>query len=241
MQQQIYLLFFGITITIFASMGKKRDKTSRYSALHHMENVFDYKYSASLPQKGNWFSLFGNNNPIVLELACGKGDYTLKLAKKYPEKNFIAMDIKGARIYIGAKEAQQRGLKNVFFLRAYIDHLEEYFHHGEIHEIWIPFPDPHPTEKGQKKRLTSLKFLNQYKRVLRPKGIVNLKTDSELLFDYTLEMLDQEHITPKQILFNMDLNSALDSEQEELLAIQTYYEKQHRLQKKKIHFLSFSF
>ena len=222
-------------------MAKKRDKLIRYQSLLKMNNVFDYKYSEKQPKKGTWSHIFGNDNPIVLELACGKGDYTLLLAERYPEKNFIGIDIKGARIFMGAQEASKKGRDNICFLRAYIDHLEEYFEEKEISEIWIPFPDPHPTEKGQKKRLTHKKFLDQYKKILTPGALINLKTDSDLLFDFTIDTLQEQHITPKKLLFNIDLTTDQDQTEQDLLSIQTYYEKKHRLQKKKIHFLSFSF
>ena len=186
--------------------------------------------------KGNWAkSFFKNENPIVVELACGKGDYAIGMAKLFPEKNFIGIDIKGNRLVTGANTAKSEGLYNVGFLRTQIDHLEDYFEKGEISEIWITFPDPFPRKGDIKKRLTSKKFIEIYRKILFPKTTVNLKTDSQLLYEFTKETIESERLTTIRDfpdVYKMGKN-------EELFGIQTYYEKMHILDNRTIHFISF--
>lgn len=221
-------------------MAKKRNKLYRYTALSSMSSVFQVGNSDPRDLAGNWHDIFGNKNPIVLELACGKGDYTLSMAQMFPEKNFIGVDIKGARIFLGAKQAQTLHLPNVRFLRIYIDHISDYFAPGEVDELWITFPDPHPTDKGAKKRLTHPKFLEKYQNILKPTGSIRLKTDSTLLFDYTLDVLQEFHISPKLVLYNIDKATDIDPQTQSLLTIETYYESLHRKNHLAIHFLSFT-
>ncbi|MCZ2474391.1 tRNA (guanosine(46)-N7)-methyltransferase TrmB [Aquirufa ecclesiirivi] len=140
---------------------------------------------------------FKNSNPIVVELGCGRGEYSLGLAKLFPEKNFIGIDIKGDRLAAGARQAETEGLTNVVFLRIHIQHLPEFFAENEVDEIWITFPDPRPKDRDEKKRLTFSFFLNKYQTVLKSQGIVHLKTDSDSLFEYSLEQLAKE---PWQLL-----------------------------------------
>src|SRR5471030_1840470 len=143
---------------------------------------------AGKPFKGKWAAaVFKNNNPVVLELACGKGEYTVNLARLFPEKNFIGVDYKGNRIWRGAKTALEDGVKNVAFLRIQIETLLDYFGPGEVNEIWITFPDPQPQVSREKKRLTSARFLDKYKEVLKPGGFINLKTDNDGFYAYTHE------------------------------------------------------
>ncbi len=154
--------------------------------------------------KGNWNSIFfQNENPIVLEIGCGKGEYTIGLAKLFPEKNFIGIDIKGDRIAVGSNNAIVQDLKNVGFLRIKVQDLISFFEKDEISEIWITFPDPQPLKSGIKRRLTNDRFLEMYKSILIEDGILHLKTDSELLFDYTLERL--EAFGTKDLVFTKDL------------------------------------
>ncbi len=154
--------------------------------------------------KGSWKSIFfQNENPIVLEIGCGKGEYTIGLAKVFPEKNFIGIDIKGDRIAVGSNNAIEYDLKNVGFLRIKAQELMSFFDENEVSEIWITFPDPQPLESGIKKRLTSDRFLAMYKKILIEDGSLHLKTDSELLFDYTIERL--EAFGTKDIVFTKDL------------------------------------
>ncbi len=154
--------------------------------------------------KGNWNSIFfQNENPIVLEIGCGKGEYTIGLAKLFPEKNFIGIDIKGDRIAVGSNNAIVQDLKNVGFLRIKVQDLISFFEKDEVSEIWITFPDPQPLKSGIKRRLTNDRFLEMYKSILIEDGILHLKTDSELLFDYTLERL--EAFGTKDLVFTKDL------------------------------------
>ena len=171
--------------------------------------------------KGKWRSdFFKNDNPIVLELACGRGEYTVGLAAKYPTKNFIGIDRKGARMWKGGKESLHAQLSNVAFLRTQIGLIKYFFDENEVDEIWITFPDPYPARSKINKRLTSPLFLDFYKYILKPNGLIHLKTDSEPLYEYTLEIIENLHyeIVEKNadIYANYHINNDLD--------IQTYYE-----------------
>ena len=159
-------------------MGK--NKLKKFGEMETFSNVFQYPYSVLMqqgfPLKGKWHSdFFGNGNPIVLELGCGKGEYTVGLAKRFPDRNFIGVDIKGARMWTGAKQAVADNMPNVAFVRTNIELIASFFAPGEVSEIWITFPDPQM--KKTNKRLTSVRFLNLYRRILEPGGIINLKTD----------------------------------------------------------------
>lgn len=141
--------------------------------------------------KGNWHrDYFGNDNEIVVELACGRGEYSTGLGAIYKDRNFVGVDIKGNRIWVGSKKARLEGLDNVAFLRTQIDHLERFFEPGEIGEIWIVFPDPRPKESDEHRRLTSPKYLEIYKRLIKPGGLIHLKTDNTEFFNYTLHLLE---------------------------------------------------
>ena len=174
-------------------MGSK-NKLKRFKENETFKNVFQPARSALVEQqyelKGQWNELyFNNSNPLVLELGCGKGEYSVALARKYPDKNFIGIDIKGARFWRGAKTALEEDLSNVAFVRTQIELIEYVFAENEIDEIWITFPDPQIKYKRTKHRLTNSSFLERYKRILKPDGIVNLKTDSEFMHGYTLGLL----------------------------------------------------
>lgn len=175
--------------------------------------------------KGNWkTTVFGNNNPIILELGCGKGEYAVGLGRQFPDQNFIGVDLKGNRIYIGAKEALEHKLDNVAFLRTRIDFILDYFEEGEIDEIWLTFSDPQPQKS--RKRLSSPIFTARYKKILKPGGIIHMKTDSDVLFNYTLEQI-QEH--GHQMLacypdLYANLPAELDTKTKEIFHIKTYYE-----------------
>ena len=174
--------------------------------------------------KGRWNKdFFRNEHPIILELACGKGDYTLGMAKLFPDKNFIGVDIKGNRIWSAARLAAIDNLQNVGFIRDQIDHLNDYFEVGEVAEIWITFSDPFLRDGDSKKRLTSKKFLPIYKNILKNDGLIHLKTDSDLLYNFTKEMLAE---FPSEIVKDYGDVYALNKN-EELHGIQTYYEKMH--------------
>jgi tRNA (guanine-N7-)-methyltransferase len=160
-------------------MGQK--KLIRFEAIKGYENVFEYPVNA----KGTWKAFFKNDNPITLELACGKGEYAVGLGKMHPNRNYIGIDIKGNRIWRGATNALEQGLKNVAFIRSLIDKVPDYFNPQEIDEIWITFPDPQLRGSKAKKRLTHPKFLRLYQQILKPGGIIHLKTDSPDLYQYT--------------------------------------------------------
>jgi len=186
--------------------------------------------------KGKWHSFFKNNNPIVLELGCGKGEYTLALAKKNPNKNFIGIDIKGARFWRGAKTALEEGLNNVAFIRTQIELIESIFDENEIDEIWITFPDPQIKYKRTKHRLTNQPFLKRYHKILKPEGFVNLKTDSEFMHGYTLGLL---HGEGHEVIHASHDVYKLKSSPEEVTQTQTFYEKQYLEQNKAITYIKF--
>ena len=156
----------------------------------------DYKEVRNgLDLKGNWNSkFFRNNNPIVLELGCGKGEYTIGLAEAYPDRNFIGVDIKGARLWAGCKQVVEKDLKNVAFIRTEIGMIDHCFEENEITEIWLTFPDPHPKERNEKKRLTSPRYLSKYSGFLKPESLIHLKTDNVMLITIHLKSLIQESI-----------------------------------------------
>ncbi len=217
-------------------MGK--NKLKRFSDNAQFDHVIEHTEFQNQPTpKGKWQSeIFGNENPIVLELACGAGDYALGLAQKYPEKNFIGIDIKGSRIWKGAKIAKRKSIENVRFLRLLIDHLDDYFAPGEVSEIWITFPDPHLKVRNRRKRLTSPKFLEIYKKIASDSCTINLKTDSPSLFKYTLEIIEQEKLLIKERVDDVYLEKADDPD----LSIKTFYEKMHLKNGRTIQFVSFS-
>jgi tRNA (guanine-N7-)-methyltransferase len=186
--------------------------------------------------KGKWHSFFKNNNPIVVELGCGKGEYTVALAKKNPDKNFIGIDIKGARFWRGAKTAVEENLPNVAFIRTQIELVEYIFAKGEIDEIWITFPDPQIKYKRTKHRMTNTVFLKRYKNILSENGIINLKTDSEFMHGYTLGLL---HGEGHEILYaNHDVYHN-EGAPEEVTEIQTFYESQYLAVDKAITYIKF--
>lgn len=186
--------------------------------------------------KGNWKDEFKNDNPIVLELGCGKGEYTLALAKEFPNINVIGIDIKGARLWRGAKTALETGLENVRFLRAQIELLPQVFDTSEISEIWITFPDPQIKYKRQKHRLVNLKFLNMYKSLLKENGLIHLKTDSEFLHGYTLGLLQG---LEKEIVYSNHDIYRLEGSPQIVTSVQTFYEKQYLESFKPITYLQF--
>jgi len=213
-----------------------KDKLKRFAEIATFANVV--QLDAGKPFKGNWStSFFKNNHPLVLELACGKGEYTVNLARLFPDKNFIGIDYKGNRIWRGAKTAIEDGITNVGFLRIQIETILDYFAPGEVDEIWITFPDPQPQISREKKRLTSPRFLEKYKELLKPCGCVNLKTDNDGLHAYTAEKIEE-----------LKLNLHIKTEDlyhspyaDEVLSIKTYYEKKYLQENKNINYLKFSF
>ena len=219
-------------------MGSK-NKLKRFHENESFTNVIQPTREGVLkgfPLKGKWNSFFENRNPIVLELGCGKGEYTVSLAKKNPTKNFIGIDIKGARFWRGAKSSLEEGLKNVAFLRTQIELIDLCFSVNEISEIWITFPDPQIKYKRTKHRLVIQDFLKKYQRILNNDGIMHLKTDSEFLHGYLLGIL---HEGKHEILYaNHDIYNS-SSPPDEAIAIQTFYEKQYLEKNKPITYIKF--
>ena len=223
-------------------MGSK-NKLKRFIENESFDNVIqpsrDDLIKFNFVFRGKWKKkVFKNSNPIVLELGCGKGEYTINLAKLNPNKNYIGIDIKGARFWRGAKTATEQKLENVFFLRTQIELLDFIFEKNEIDEIWLTFPDPQIKFQRRKHRLTNTKFLSIYKNILNDSGIIHLKTDSEFLHGYTLGKLEEMSINP--IVSNHDIyknsNAPVEATQ-----IQTHYENIYLNEGKKITYLNFKF
>lgn len=221
-------------------MGSK-NKLKRFKENETFINVFqpnrDELINGAFSLKGKWNdSFFNNENPLVLELGCGKGEYSIGLAKKYPNKNFIGIDIKGARFWRGAKTAVEEGINNVAFLRMQIELIQYAFAEGEVDEIWITFPDPQIKYKRTKHRMTNTEFLERYKKILKSEGVVNLKTDSEFMHGYTLGLL---HGAGHEVLYaNHDVYKN-EGSPEEVIGIQTFYESQYLEQNKPITYIRF--
>jgi tRNA (guanine-N7-)-methyltransferase len=202
-------------------------KLEKFAAFNSFKNCFTLYYeniSVGLPLKGKWHNnYFKNKNPIVLELGCGKGEYAIGLAKNDPQTNYIGVDIKGNRIWTGAKEALDNNMQNVAFLRTRIDFIEHCFGPGEVSQIWLTFPDPQPQKTRIRKRLTNMLFIKRYQGFLKPGGLVHLKTDSTSFYEYTLEVIKENKF---ELLFHTDdLYTNCPPGREELTSIKTYYEK----------------
>ena len=220
-------------------MGSK-NKLKRFKENATFTNVIQPKreevQSGQYSLKGSWGKHFGNDNPIVLELGCGKGEYTIGLAKQHADKNFIGIDIKGARLWRGAKTALEENLTNVVFLRTQIELIDDLFGKNEISEIWITFPDPQIKYKRTKHRMTNQGFLDKYRNILKPEGIVNLKTDSEFMHGYTLGLLQGLGL---EIMYaNHDVYKN-EGSPKDVLDIQTFYEKQYLEKGKPITYIRF--
>lgn len=208
-------------------MGHK--KLIKFQAINTYNNVFQYPEN----MKGNWNQHFKNDNPITLELACGKGEYSIGLGSEYHDRNFIGVDIKGNRIYRGATTALQEGLGNVAFLRIHIGQINNYFAHQEVAEIWIIFPDPFL--KKESNRLTHPRFLYLYEQILKPDATINLKTDSLELYEFTMATIEEQGcILVENIVDVYGQGRATGP-----LAIQTFYEKMHLAEGRTIYFVSF--
>ncbi len=200
-----------------------KGKLQKFAEMETFPNVFQYPFAVlkeqGFPLKGRWHAdYFGNDNPITLELGCGKGEYTVGLARQYPDRNFIGIDIKGARMYTGAKQAVDEGLTNVAFLRTHIEFVEHFFAADEVEQLWLTFSDPQM--KNPRKRLTSTYFLNRYRHFLVDGGLIHVKTDSRFLYTYTRLMAEHNHLpVPMQ-------TDDLYASHLPVPPIQTYYEQQ---------------
>ena len=215
-------------------MGK--DKLRRFAEIATFDNVLELEAGKAL--KGNWSKTqFKNDKPLVLELACGKGEYTVNMARLFPDKNFVGVDYKGNRIWRGAKTAIEEQIPNVAFLRIQIENILDYFEAGEVSEIWITFPDPQPQISREKKRLTAPRFLEMYKIILKPEASIHLKTDNDALHAYTREKIEELNL-------NLDICTTDLYHSEfvtDVLSIKTYYEKKYLASNKNINYLKFSF
>ena len=216
-----------------------RGKQRRFAYNEAADNVIQPGKQLFEQIKGNWRTdFFKNNNPLVVELACGRGEYTIGLAAEFPDKNFIGVDIKGDRLWKGSKTAYEKNLPNVGFLRTFIHSLDKFFAEDEIDELWLTFPDPRPKDRDERRRLTNNRFLDLYKPLLKEGAWVKFKTDSTSLFDYTLEVLNERNdIT--DLVFTTDLgNSELKTDH---FGIITHYEKLFSEQGERIKYLKFRF
>ena len=236
----IAIYFANFTKNLNLVVGSK-NKLKRFRENNTFGNVLqptrEEAVAGTFALKGKWNSdFFKNDNPIILELGCGKGEYSVGLATKYPDSNFIGIDIKGARFWRGAKTAVEQGLHNVGFLRTQIELLEHFFADGEVAEIWITFPDPQIKYKRTKHRLTNTEFLKLYKKILAPDGVVNLKTDSEFMHGYTLGLLHGEGHEVIYANHNVYHNAGAP---EVVTTIQTFYEQQYLEHDKAITYIKF--
>ena len=226
----------------------RRNKLQKFAEILTFPNVYE-NFNSFPPQltgideevidlKGKWQEKhFKNKNPITLELACGRGEYTLALAQKYPHRNFIGVDIKGARIWKGAKIALAKKLDNVAFLRTRIELIAAFFEEAEIDEIWITFPDPFLRKSKRNRRLTAPNFLNHYRKILKKSGVIHLKTDETVLSEFTLEVLAED--SQATIIYQDDDIYASSLPLEEL-EVKTYYEKMHLEKGRKIKYIRFT-
>ena len=213
-------------------MGKKK--------LIHLEELktFANVLQPPLELKGRWSkNHFGNENPITLELACGKGEYTVELARRFPQINYIGIDIKGSRLWRGARTAIDENLTNVAYIVTLINDIDDVFEKNEVNEIWITFPDPYPKRRHAKHRLTSPYFLNLYKNILVEGGRIHLKTDDSDLFEYTRSQINDH--TGEIIRYTEDVHAEVS--EEDYLSIQTTYEKKYLKARKKIKYICFRF
>ncbi len=225
----------------FREIVGSKNKLKRFSENETFANVFqptrEEVVGNEFPLRGKWNSeFFKNDNPIVLELGCGKGEYSVGLAERFPNKNFIGIDIKGARFWRGAKTAVESGMNNVAFVRTQIELINHIFTENEVSEIWITFPDPQIKYKRTKHRMTNSEFLNNYKKILKPNGLMHLKTDSEFMHGYTLGLLHGEGHEVIYANHNIYKNEGAPAE---VTGIQTFYESQYLEVNKPITYIQF--
>ena len=207
-------------------------KLLRFAELKTFSNVLEYPDN----MRGSWKGFFGNEHPLVLELACGRGEYTVGLSRMYPQSNHIGVDIKGNRMFIGARQCLLEKLANAAFLRTQIEKLTDYFAPGEVDQIWITFPDPQLRPSKAKKRLTHPRFLRLYKQILKENGVIHLKTDSPALYDFTKKVIELYGLQVLEDSNNIYASQALRPE----LRLRTHYENLDIAQSRRIHYLQFS-
>ncbi len=218
-------------------MGRK--KQQRFADNAARRNVIEPGKALFESIRGEWSTFFDNDNPIVIELGCGRGEYTVGLAEIDRGKNFIGIDIKGSRIWVGSTYAIENRLDNVAFLRTMIQHLEKFFAEQEVSEVWITFPDPRPKDRDEKRRLTFPRFMEMYRKILKPNGWVKFKTDNTELFDYTLSLIEEQRIKVKNLVYTHDLyHSDLLAEHQ---GVQTKYEKLFSEKGETIKYMRFQF
>jgi tRNA (guanine-N7-)-methyltransferase len=204
---------------------RKLQRFAENATFNHFFQPLWEELAAGFPLRGKWNSdFFGNNNPVIIEMGCGKGEYTVDLSDKYPERNFIGIDKKGARMWRGAKTSIEDNRKNVAFVRTRAENICMVFGPGEIDEIWITFPEPQPNSPRHSKRFTSPEFISRYRKMLKPGGSIHLKTDSDLFYTYTLEVISE---SGHDLLYsNGDLYAnPTDPEVKDVVDVQTHYEK----------------
>ncbi|GAB3527189.1 tRNA (guanosine(46)-N7)-methyltransferase TrmB [Pontibacter brevis] len=217
-----------------------RSKLAKFAAIGERHNVIEPGDERYGQLKGKWRTEhFQNNNPIVLEVGCGRGEYTLGMARLFPNKNFIGSDIKGERLWKGSTLAEEDEMQNVAFLRTFIEQMDDNFAENEIDEIWITFPDPRPRDRDIKRRLTSPRYLELYRRILKPGGLIHLKTDNLGLYEYTLEVLQEQEADISHLLHTSDLYQS--DLQEHTLGIYTTYEKRYLAEGVPIKYLQLQF
>jgi len=215
-----------------------RKKLERFADNEQRQNIVQPGKEIFESIKGNWQQFFGNNHPIVFELGCGRGEYTVGLARRFPDLNFVGVDVKGSRIWVGSTLAEEEKLDNAAFLRIRILEIEKSVAEDELSQIWITFPDPRPKKRDVNRRLTSPRFMNIYKKILKPGGVVHFKTDNSMLFDFTMEHLQQRHDIDN-LSFTRDYHQSDFAK--ELPDIRTKYERQFMDQGFKIKYLRFHF
>jgi len=222
-------------------MRRRKSKLEKFAEISTFKNVFEFDHQLHFEEsewKGRWQeSYFHNKNPITVELGCGKGEYTVELARHYANRNFIGLELKGNRIWKGARTALYDELDNVAFIRTRADYLENIFAPGELSEIWITFPEPHPQEAKAKKRFTSPYFLEKYKNVLSKDGIIRLKTDCRDFFEYTLKIIHQNNY--QLLFFTHDLYNDIRPLEEEIRSVKTFYESIFLSENKPICYLEY--
>ena len=235
------MLIISLILPKFREIVGSKNKLKRFSENETFTNVFqptrEEVVGNEFPLRGKWNrEFFKNDNPIVLELGCGKGEYSVGLAERSTEKNFIGIDIKGARFWRGAKTAVESGMNNVAFVRTQIELINHIFAENEVSEIWITFPDPQIKYKRTKHRMTNSEFLNNYKKILKPNGLMHLKTDSEFMHGYTLGLLHGEGHEVIYANHNIYKNEGAPAE---VTGIQTFYESQYLEVNKPITYIQF--